>query len=162
MNWELKPCEVLKSFDSYEECARYVMENGSLSRDGRTNRSYPFEKLFARVLREHPVLYNENHHKFGRKIPTKHAIRTVASYVMMDRNTVQDVWATFQKFAASGVPLYVDLVNYVKRGDGNGWIDVDSDDDSAGEDAVVKQEKEDNADADKEDGAGSSVKMEIE
>ncbi|KAG4075720.1 hypothetical protein HA402_003545 [Bradysia odoriphaga] len=162
MNWELKPCKVIKSFGSYEECARYFMENGSLSRDGRTNRKYPFEKLFARVLREHPVLYNENHHKFGRKFPTKHACRTVASYVRMSRNEVQDVWATFQKFAACGVPLYVDLVNYVKLGNGNGWIDADSDDDFAGEDAVVKQENEDKVYADKEDGAGSSVKMEIE
>ncbi len=164
MNWELRPCKVIKSFNTYEESIRYIMGNGSgLSRDGRINRSYPFEKLFARVLREHPALYNENHHKFGRKHPTKHACRTIAAYVMMHQKDVPIIWATFQKFAAEGVQLYVDLVNYVKSGDGNGWIDADSNDDSTGEDVVVvKQENEDVDDLDKDEGAGPSVKMEIE
>lgn len=45
--------------------------------------SYPFEKYFVKILRDHPVLYDEKHRKFGRQFPTKHAWSIVAGYMIM-------------------------------------------------------------------------------
>lgn len=51
--------------------------------EGQKKRSYPFEKYFVKILREHPVLYDEKYRKFGRNFQTKHAWSIVAGYMMM-------------------------------------------------------------------------------
>lgn len=97
------PCEVVTTFETYEECAQYMMKNEvnvlrklffmqtlskflsfqAQSEESQEKRSYPFEKYFVKILREHPVLYDEKHRKFGREFPTKHAWSIVAGYMMM-------------------------------------------------------------------------------
>lgn len=53
------------------------------SEESQKKRSYPFETNFVKILREHPVLYDEKHRKFGREFPTRHAWSIVAGYMMM-------------------------------------------------------------------------------
>lgn len=100
----MEPCELITSFETYEECAKQIMEMRSevklqkftlcdllskfpsfpIQSGSQMKPSCRFEKYFVNILREHPVLYDENHNEFGREFPTKHAWSIVAGYMMME------------------------------------------------------------------------------